>query len=134
MRFEKMSQRCVCAALLLLLACAPAWAGVCRVTTAGTIFNDGSSWAVPVSLQQALTASSICTEIWVKKGVYKPTGANNSATFDIASGVEVYGGFAGSETALAQRDPAANLTVLSGDIDNNDTTDANGIDVDASHI
>ena len=134
MDLQKTMQRWSCTAFLLLLASAPAWAGVCRVTTAGTIFNDGSSWAVPVTLQQALTASSICTEIWVKKGVYKPTGANNNATFDIASGVEVYGGFAGSETARSQRDPSANLTVLSGDIDNNDTTDAEGIDVDASHI
>ena len=134
MRFDQILQRCRWAAVLLILFCAPAWGGVCRVTTAGTAFNDGSSWAVPVSLQQALTASSICTEIWVKKGVYKPTGADNNTSFAIASGVEVYGGFAGSETALAQRDPTANLTVLSGDIDNNDTTDANGIDVDASHI
>lgn len=49
MGFEKAQQRCGYAAFLLMLACAPAWAGVCRVTTAGTVFNDGSSWAVPVS-------------------------------------------------------------------------------------
>lgn len=135
MGFEKTLQRCGCVAFLLMLACAPAWAGVCRVTTAGTVFNDGSSWAVPVSLQQALTASGICTEIWVKKGVYKPTaGGNTGISFGIADGVGVYGGFAGSETERDQRDPTANVTVLSGDIDNNDTTDANGVDVDASHI
>lgn len=32
MGFEKMLQRCGCMAFLLMLACAPAWAGVCRVT------------------------------------------------------------------------------------------------------
>lgn len=134
MGFEKMLWRCGRAALLSMLACAPGWAGVCRVTPAGSAFNDGSSWAVPVSLQQALTASGICTEIWVKKGVYKPTGATNETSFGIAGGVAVYGGFAGSESGRDQRDPAANLTVLSGDIDNNDTVDSNGVDVDASHI
>ena len=136
MPLEKTYRRAVSSVLLAtILVCAPAWAGVCRVTTAGTGFNDGSSWAVPVSLQQALTASGICTEIWVKKGVYKPTtGGNTGISFGIADGVEVYGGFAGTETARDQRNPTANLTVLSGDIDNNDTTDANGVDADASHI
>ena len=31
------------AAVLLLLVCVPAWSGVCRVTTTGSKFNDGSS-------------------------------------------------------------------------------------------
>lgn len=111
----------------------PAWAGICRVTTTGSDFNDGSSWATPVSLNQALIASSICTEIWVAKGVYKP-GATVNGTFSVAPNVAVYGGFVGTETARTQRNSAVNLTVLSGDVDNNDTTDANGIDVDATHI
>jgi len=135
MGLNKTLQCCGGAAFLLMLACAPAWAGVCRVTTAGTVFNDGSSWAMPVSLQQALSASGICTEIWVEKGLYKPaTGVNTGTSFSVAEGVAVYGGFAGTETARGQRDPAANVTVLSGDIDNNDTTDVNGVDADSSHI
>jgi hypothetical protein len=86
MGFEKTLQCCSCVAFLLILACAPAWAGVCRVTTAGTVFNDGSSWALPVSLTQALSASGICTEIWVKKGLYEPTtGANTEISFSVAS-------------------------------------------------
>jgi predicted outer membrane repeat protein len=121
--------------LPLLLVSAPAWAGICRVTTGGSGFNDGSSWAVPTTLTQALSASGVCTEVWVKKGLYKPaTGSDVDISFAIADGVAVYGGFAGSETARAQRDPAANLTVLSGDIDNNDSTDADGVDADPSHI
>ena len=34
----------------------------------------------------------------------------------LAEGVEVYGGFAGTETLLSERNPAANITILSGDI------------------
>jgi len=115
--------------------CSPAWAGICRVTTAGSPLNDGSSWAAPVALQPALAAPGTCTEIWVAKGLYKPTATTDtSISFSVANGVTVYGGFAGNETAREQGDPSANLTVLSGDIDNNDTTDANGVDVDSAHI
>jgi predicted outer membrane repeat protein len=134
MDLDTILRRCG-AALLLTMLSVPAWAGVCRVTTAGTAFNDGSSWATPVSLTQALSASEICTEIWVKKGVYKPTtSADTTLSFVIKDDVAVYGGFAGSETARDQRDAKANVTVLSGDIDNNDTSDANGIDGDPTHI
>ena len=125
------------AVFFLVFSCSPAWAAICRVTTAGTPFNDGSSWAAPVALQSALAATGICKEIWVAKGLYKPTATTDtSIRFNVASGVSqaVYGGFAGNETAREQRDPTANLTVLSGDIDNNDTTDANGVDVDSTHI
>jgi predicted outer membrane repeat protein len=121
------------AVLSLVAVCLPAWAGICRVTTAGDIFNDGSSWAVPTSLTQALFAVNVCSEIWVAKGVYKP-GTSVNSTFAVQPGAAVYGGFAGTETARTQRDPVANLTVLSGDIDNNDTIDANGVDVDTTHI
>lgn len=122
------------AAVALSLCCVSAWADICRVTTAGTEFGLGT-WADPVSFTRALVVPDTCTEIWVAQGIYKPTtGADRSATFTVRPGVEVYGGFDGSETLREQRAPAENLTVLSGDIDGNDTVDANGIDVDATHI
>jgi len=103
------------------------------VTATGS--NDGSSWATPAPLQAALAAPGTCTEIWVAKGLYKPTATTDtSISFSIANNVAVYGGFAGGETLRTQRDPGANLTVLSGDIDNNDTTDASGVDADTTHI
>lgn len=123
------------AAVLLLLVCVPAWSGVCRVTTTGSKFNDGSSWVVPADLQQALSAPAICTEIWVAKGIYKPTtGSDRTVSFVVGSSVGVYGGFAGNETDRAQANPTANLTILSGDIDNNDSVDAQGRDIDTTHI
>jgi len=89
---------------------------------------DGSSWSTAYrSLPDALTAAASGSEIWVAKGVYYPdegvgkTDNNRSSTFALKPGVAVYGGFAGSESRRGERDPADNLTVLSGDLDKNDT-------------
>ena len=48
MKLHTLAQR-IGAAVLLMMVCVPASAGVCRVTVAGTIFNDGSSWATPAT-------------------------------------------------------------------------------------
>ncbi|MDY7076378.1 MAG: LamG-like jellyroll fold domain-containing protein, partial [Chloroflexota bacterium] len=74
-------------------------------------------------------------EIWVAKGVYTPTNvAGRDAAFYLQSGVELYGGFDGSETSREQRDWQTHVTVLSGDVDGDDTTDANGVSTHWSHI
>ncbi|MGB8635110.1 MAG: choice-of-anchor Q domain-containing protein [Rhodanobacteraceae bacterium] len=107
----------------LLLTClvlsglyAPAGlASVCRVTTAGTAGGSGT-WAAPMDLQSAL-GNTACSEIWVKDGTYKPTtGTDRMVSFTLDRQVAVYGGFVGSETTQAQRDPAAHVSILSGDI------------------
>ncbi|GAB4527828.1 MAG: hypothetical protein Fur0018_13680 [Anaerolineales bacterium] len=84
-------------------------------------------------VQDAL-ADAACSEIWVAAGVYYPdegAGQTNDApasTFTLQNGVAIYGGFAGTETALSQRDVAANVTVLSGDLAQDDTnTDGDNI-------
>jgi surface protein len=78
-------------------------------------------------------------QIWVAKGTYKPMyspedGANfgtdqtRDNTFLLVNNVELYGGFAGTETVLTDRDLSltANKTTLSGDLatvdDNTDNT------------
>jgi predicted outer membrane repeat protein len=62
-------------------------------------------------------AYSNCVEwVWVAKGTYKPAASDRSASFQPKEGVGVYGGFAGSETSLSQRDWVANPTILSGDL------------------
>ena len=75
-------------------------------------------------------------QIWVKKGVYKPEFNAQSAAdpiprnycFSLRNNVEVYGGFAGGETLLSQRDYVTNQTILSGDRGDADTW-ANGTEI-----
>ncbi len=82
-----------------------------------------SSWAEACDLQYALTNAASGQEIWVKAGTHKPTsGADRTATFQLKSGVAVYGGFNGTESARDQRDFGINVTTLSGDLSGNDNS------------
>jgi predicted outer membrane repeat protein len=99
--------------------------------------NNGSSWAHAFNnLPAALAAAGPGDEVWVAAGVYKPStvAADRSATFQLQSSVAVYGGFAGTEVTREQRDWQSNLTVLSGDIDNNDVTGPGGVVMDPANI
>ena len=89
--------------------------------------NDGSSWQdAYVNLQDALDINCPgVTEIWIAAGIYKPSaypngceGCSNSRdyTFLMKDGISLYGGFAGTETQLSQRDLFSYNTTLSGDI------------------
>ncbi|MFQ5425384.1 MAG: hypothetical protein ACE5F9_15575, partial [Phycisphaerae bacterium] len=89
--------------------------------------NDGSSWADAFTdLQTALCVAegnpAVITQIWVVGGTYTPAGpaGNRGATFQLLNGVGVFGGFAGTETLLSERDPVANVTTLSGDLNGDD--------------
>ena len=50
--------------------------------------------------------------------------------------MSIYGGFppGGGDGTFAARNPETYVTVLSGDVDNNDTVDANGVVADPSGI
>lgn len=100
---------------------------VLYVKPGGLASGSCDSWANSCELQYALNRSVSGQEIWVAAGVYKP-GAVRTDTFQLKSGVGLYGGFAGTETVREQRDWQANVTILSGDIDNND------INEDGNHI
>ena len=106
------------ALIMALLNLQPARAAsVCYVNASASSAGSGASWAdVYTDLQSALGAS-LCTEVWVAAGTYKPTsGLDRAISFTLKNGVALYGGFAGTETQLSQRNPATNLTILSGDI------------------
>lgn len=78
--------------------------------------DDGSNWLnAYTSLEAALVAAQPGDQLWVASGTYKATTAYPNNTFEVQSGVELYGGFVGTETAIGQRNIAANATILSGD-------------------
>src|SRR5579871_5987018 len=108
-----------------------ALAATCYVESTASAAGAGTSWLTPTALQTALKMSA-CTEVWVAAGIYTPTaGSDRTISFEVLPGVGVYGGFAGTESVRDQRDPAAHVTILSGDIDGNDVT-SDGIDASAA--
>jgi hypothetical protein len=100
----------------------PAYAaGILYATPGGT--GDCSSWANACTLQTALTGAVSDDEIWAAAGTHKPTtmDTDRNATFQLKDGMALYGGFAGTESNRIDRNPQTNVTILSGDIDNNDS-------------
>ncbi len=104
-------------ALTLLLA-APLYATRYYVNAAATGNGNGLSWANAFTdLQKALQPAIAGDEIWVAKGNYLPTTtADRTISFRPADGVRIFGGFAGTETSLEQRDWESNPSILSGQI------------------
>ena len=82
--------------------------------------SHGGNWADAfTSLQEAMEAAECNTnvsELWVKAGTYKPALEDQSQSFSLVNGLAIYGGFAGTETLLNERDFGTNLSVLSGDL------------------
>jgi hypothetical protein len=102
--------------------------------------GDGLTWATASgNLQAMIDISASGDEVWVAAGTYKPsaypTGCGGCATnrdyaFSLKDGVKVYGGLAGTETMLSQRNWTTNVTSLSGDIANTPTNNSD----DAYHV
>lgn len=88
---------------------------------------DGLSWVnAETKLQDALLAATAGDTIHIATGTYYPdeTSATNTdsraSNFKLKSGVALLGGYPSSGGTLAQRDPSRHITILSGDIDQND--------------
>jgi predicted outer membrane repeat protein len=92
--------------------------------------GDGNSWATALNnLNDAITAAGSVTllqkDIWVKEGTYRPdrlpgsntvTPGNRDNSFYLNRALKIYGGFAGTETSIAQRSIGQHPTILSGDL------------------
>ncbi len=107
--------------LALVCYCLSASAQVVYVNRAATGTNNGTSWTnAYTSLGAAMRATTVAgRQIWVAAGTYKP---DTITGLPLRPGVQLYGGFAGTEANLGQRNVATNRTILSGDIGSNDVT------------
>ena len=75
------------------------------VTQSGAGDQSGSSWGNALQGNQLyvrLPTATGGTQFWIGAGTYRPY-VLRTGSFTIPSGVQVYGGFSGSETALSQR-------------------------------
>ncbi len=95
--------------------------------------GDGLTWPTAyTSLQDGLAIGQLGDEIWVTQGIYYPDEGSSQVdndqneTFTLIPQVSIYGGFNGMETDREQRNPLTQLTILSGDIQQDDVnTDGN---------
>ncbi len=112
------------------------------VSAAAAAGGDGQSWKTATNgVQSALGLSRLLagqiTEIWVAAGTYRPdvgTGDRDDSFELSINGLSVYGGFAGGETDLGERDVEANPTILSGDLAGNDGPDFSGNGENSYHV
>ena len=80
--------------------------------------GDCLSWATACDLQSALQ-KGIAHQIWVAEGTYTPVPAteiDREVSFELVSGVWIYGGFPSDGGDWEDRDWEANPTTLSGEI------------------
>ena len=108
----------------IILFCSFSHAEVFYVSTMGNDSNDGKSWITAFAdVQKAIDAAAmVATEaepvqVWIAKGTYSNAGGTyDSSTkvntaYVMRNNVEIYGGFAGTETKLDER-VSGNKTIL----------------------
>jgi hypothetical protein len=96
--------------------------------------ETGSSWEnASDSLQVMMDDASAGDTIWVAAGTYYPTSSPDDIStdprdkaFHLSKNIKIYGGFAGTETMLSERDWKINETILSGDFDADDAVSGIG--------
>ena len=113
-------------ACVLLTSLTAAGQTVWYVDDESTLGGTGTSWSSSFRhLQDALERASSGDEIRVAGGTYHPdrdevgsvTRGDPTASFELVSGVALFGGYAGPGAPWPDaRDPLANQTILSGDL------------------
>jgi len=127
-------------------ASAPCLAAIIYVDGTATGLNNGTSWRnAYTDLADALAVATSGDDIWIAAGTYDPSGAVTRDTFDgtnvctayplnncaslssraksfvIPTGVDLLGGFSGTETSPTQRILDSSSTILTGDYSRNDS-------------
>ena len=84
-----------------------------------TGIGSGLSWVDAfTSLGEAIefASESHIRKIWIAEGTYTPAVAGRDSSFIMFDGLEIYGGFEGTEDSLTQRNVDLYVVSLSGDI------------------
>lgn len=129
-----MTNRFAMLSLLALFSYFPLYSQIIYVAEDGT--GNGTSWNQPAGdLREVLLNAQSGDEIWVAAGTYRPDECSDcdrddrDDSFEIPNQVQVYGGFAGTETQRNQRDWVMNETILSGDINQDSQPDSNAFTI-----
>lgn len=115
------AKRCLCRDwygglwICLLLLGGPTWSAVWYVKSDGDDSRDGTSWSRAVaSIQLALDRAAAGDAVWIAGGDYDATTwrlveaeAEWELSFRLRDGVDIFGGFAGSESSPDERALAA---------------------------
>lgn len=103
------------------------------ITQNGSGLRDGSSWENAGGAEDLQDILDLIqdADFWIARGIYKPNRFVDAPEDERDMAITahwnyIYGGFAGNETDLSQRDIKANETIFSGDIgiegDNSDNS------------
>ncbi len=92
------------------------------VNQSATGANDGTSWENAYTSIDSALAKTDSGEILLVGGTYRHDGDSTGVyrTYYVKSPVGIYGGFAGTEASLDERDVAANPTILTADWNGDD--------------
>ncbi len=94
--------------------------------------NAGNSWNAPfATISKALQTAAGNSEIWVQEGAY-------TDNITMKDGVNIYGGFQGTESAISQRDASKKTLLLNCNINGVDgftkPTYIDGFEISANNI
>ena len=83
--------------------------------------EDGTSWStafttIQAGIDAAFDSPGWGAQVWVAEGVYSEERDNETGSVIMKGGVQIYGGFAGTETARDQRDWETHVTIIDGSV------------------